>query len=67
MKVDQRSAMILSSGVSICGVSACITAARVAGGDDKKLSYIVSLVLIIVVPMTLPDALAGSGSFAPLI
>ncbi len=51
MKVDQRTAMILSSGVSICGVSACITAARVAGGDDKKLSYIVSLVLIVVVPM----------------
>ena len=50
MKVDERSAMILSSGVSICGVSACITA-RVAGGDDKKLSYIVSLVLIVVVPM----------------
>lgn len=50
-KVDERSAMILSSGVSICGVSACITAARVAGGDDRKLSYIVSLVLIVVVPM----------------
>ncbi|MBD9233799.1 MAG: putative sulfate exporter family transporter, partial [Alistipes onderdonkii] len=29
----------------------CITAARVAGGDDRKLSYIVSLVLIVVVPM----------------
>jgi len=51
MRVDERTAMILSSGVSICGVSACITAARVAGGDDKKLSYIVSLVLIVVVPM----------------
>ena len=51
MKVDQRSAMILSSGVSICGVSASITAARVVGGDDRKLSYIVSLVLIVVVPM----------------
>ncbi len=51
MGVDESSAMILSSGVSICGVSASITAARVAGGDDKKLSYIVSLVLIIVVPM----------------
>ena len=51
LKVDERSAMILSSGVSICGVSACITAARVAGGDDKKLSYIVSVVLIVVVPM----------------
>ena len=51
LNVDQRSAMILSSGLSICGVSACITAARVAGADDKKLSYIVSLVLIIGVPM----------------
>ena len=30
---------------------ACITAARVAGTDDRKLSYIVSVVLIIVVPM----------------
>ena len=51
MKVDERSAMILSSGLSICGVSASITAARVVGGDDRKLSYIVSLVLIVVVPM----------------
>ncbi len=49
--VDEKSGMILSSGVSICGVSACITAARVAGGDDKKLSYIVSVVLIVVVVM----------------
>ncbi len=49
--VDERSAMVLASGVSICGVSASITAARVAGGDDRKLSYIVSLVLIVVVPM----------------
>ncbi len=49
--VDERTAMVLSSGVSICGVSACITAARVAGSDDRKLSYIVSLVLIVVVPM----------------
>ena len=44
--VDQSTAMILSSGVS-----ACITASKVAGGDDRKLSYIISLVLIIVVPM----------------
>ena len=51
MKVDDRSAMTLASGVSICGASACITAARVANTDDKKLSYIVSIVLIIVVPM----------------
>ncbi|MDO4190596.1 MAG: putative sulfate exporter family transporter [Bacteroidales bacterium] len=50
-KVDDRTAMTLSSGVSICGVSACITAAGVAGTDKKKLSYITSMVLIIVVPM----------------
>ena len=51
LKVDDATAMTLASGVSICGVSACITAARVANTDDKKLSYIVSVVLIIVVPM----------------
>ncbi len=50
-KVDRSTAMTMSSGLSICGVSACITAARVAGTDDKKLSYIVSVVLIVVVPM----------------
>ena len=51
LKVDRSSAMTLASGVSICGVSACITASRVAGTDDRKLSYIVSVVLIVVVPM----------------
>ena len=51
LKVERSAAMTLSSGLSICGVSACITAARVAGTDDRKLSYIVSVVLIVVVPM----------------
>ena len=50
-KVEQATAMTLASGCSICGVSACITAAGVAGTDKKRLSYICSLVLIIVVPM----------------
>ncbi len=51
LKVERSSAMTMASGLSICGVSACITAARVAGTDDRKLSYIVSVVLIVVVPM----------------
>ena len=51
LKVERATAMTLASGCSICGVSACITAAGVAGTDKKQLSYIISLVLIIVVPM----------------
>lgn len=51
LKVERATAMTLASGCSICGVSACITAAGVAGTDRKQLSYIISLVLIIVVPM----------------
>ena len=51
LRVDEMSAMTLTSGVSICGVSACITTAGVANTDGRKLSYIVSMVLIIVVPM----------------
>ena len=50
-RVEQATAMTLASGCSICGVSACITAAGVAGTDKKQLSYICSVVLIIVVPM----------------
>ena len=50
-KVERATAMTLASGCSICGVSACITAAGVAGTDKKQLSYICSMVLIIVVPM----------------
>lgn len=51
LRVDEPSAMTLASGVSICGVSACITAAGVANTDGRKLSYIVSVVLVVVVPM----------------
>ena len=51
LRVERATAMTLASGVSICGVSACITAAGVAGTDKKQLSYIISLVLIVVVPM----------------
>lgn len=51
LKVEERSAMTLASGCSICGVSACITAAGVAETDKRQLSYIISVVLIVVVPM----------------
>ena len=51
LKVEEATAMTLASGCSICGVSACITAAGVAGTDKKHLSYIISVVLIVVVPM----------------
>ena len=43
--------MTLSSGVTICGVSACIATGGVAKVDEKHLSYIISVVLIIAVPM----------------
>lgn len=51
LKVERATAMTLASGCSICGVSACITAAGVAGTEKKYLSYITSVVLIVVVPM----------------
>ena len=51
MKVEERAAMTLSSGVTICGVSACIATGGVAKVQEKYLSYIISVVLIIAVPM----------------
>jgi uncharacterized integral membrane protein (TIGR00698 family) len=51
LKLDDELTMILSSAVSICGVSAAIATAGAIKGDAKKLSYVVSLVLVTAIPM----------------
>lgn len=53
LKVDSEMAMMLSSAVSICGVSAAIATSGAIDGDSKKLSYVISLVLITAIPMML--------------
>jgi len=51
LKIDNELTMMLSSAVSICGVSAAIATAGAIKGDSKKLSYVISLVLITALPM----------------
>jgi len=51
LRVDDDFAAILSTAVSICGVSAAIAACGAIEGDKKKLSYTTSIVLICAVPM----------------
>jgi uncharacterized membrane protein YadS len=69
--IDDEFAAILSSAVSICGVSAAIATSGAIKGDPKKLSYTTSLVLVCAVPMMvlmpiiskklgIPDAVAGA-------
>ena len=53
LKVDDEMSMMLSSAVSICGVSAAIATSGAIKGDSKKLSYVISLVLITAIPMML--------------
>ena len=54
---------MLSTAVSICGVSAAIAACGAIHGDRKKLSYVTSLVLIVAVPMMvlMPWAIRALG------
>ncbi len=51
MKIDKEMSLMLASAVSICGVSAAIATSGAIKGDSKKLSYIISLVLITAIPM----------------
>lgn len=51
MGIDEEMGIMLSSAVSICGVSAAIATSGAIKGDSKKLSYVISLVLITAVPM----------------
>src|SRR5206468_5907471 len=70
-RVDDEFAVMLSTAVSICGVSAAIATCGAIQGDKKKLSYVTSLVLICAVPMMIvmpwivksfqmPDIVAGA-------
>jgi uncharacterized integral membrane protein (TIGR00698 family) len=51
LKIDNELTMMLSSAVSICGVSAAIATSGAIKGDSKKLSRVISLVLITAIPM----------------
>ncbi len=51
LKIDKEMSLMLSSAVSICGVSAAIATSGAIQGDNKKLSYVISLVLITAIPM----------------
>jgi uncharacterized membrane protein YadS len=53
LRVDDEFAVMLSTAVSICGVSAAIAACGAIQGDRKKLSYVTSLVLLVAAPMML--------------
>lgn len=51
LKVDRQMSTMLASAVSICGVSAAIATAGAIKGDGRKLSYVISLVLVCAIPM----------------
>ena len=51
MRLDDEFAAMLSTAVSICGVSAAIAACGAIQGDRRKLSYVTSIVLIVAAPM----------------
>lgn len=51
LRLDKELSLMMASGVSICGVAAAIASAGAIKGDPKKLSFVVSLVLVIAVPM----------------
>lgn len=53
LKIEDELRAMLSSAVAICGVSAAIATAGAIKGDSKKLSYVISLVLITAIPMML--------------
>jgi uncharacterized integral membrane protein (TIGR00698 family) len=49
--IDEEMSLMISSAVSICGVSAAIATSGAIKGDPKKLSYVISIVLISAIPM----------------
>lgn len=50
-RVDDEFAVVLSSAVSICGVSAAIATGGAIKADARKISYTTSIVLLCAIPM----------------
>ena len=50
-KVDDEMSTMIASSVSICGVSAAIATCGTIKGNQKKLSYVISLVMVVAIPM----------------
>lgn len=64
LKVDDELTMMISSAVSICGVSAAIATSGAIKGDSKKLSYVISMVLVTAIPMMIfMPIIAGHFNF----
>lgn len=64
LRVDDDLTMMIASAVSICGVSAAIATSGAIKGDSKKLSYVISMVLITAIPMMIfMPYIAGYFSF----
>jgi len=70
--VKRSLSTIMAAGVSICGISAAIAAGGAMKGDPKEVSYVVSLIILVAMPMivlmplvarllSLPDSVAGPG------
>ncbi len=49
--MEQTFASVMASGVSICGVSAAIAAGGAVKGNPKQISYVISLVLVLLLAM----------------
>lgn len=66
--LKEKFAHILAAGVSICGVSAAIATSGAIGGDKKELTYVISMVVTLAIPMLLSmPILAKLFSFSPVI
>ncbi len=64
--MDEKFSGIMASGVSICGVSAAIAAGGALKGNPKHVSYVISLVLLVAMPMlVLMPLLARALGFSP--
>lgn len=61
--ISQRFSSIIATGVSICGVSACIAAGGAVKGDPKEVSYMIAWLMVsaVILIMVMPPIARGMG------
>jgi uncharacterized membrane protein YadS len=64
--LDKEFGAILSTGVSVCGVSAAIAARGALHGDPRKVSHTISLVLLVAIPMLIVQPIVARALNLPV-
>jgi uncharacterized membrane protein YadS len=65
LKLDDKMRAVMSTALSVCGVSAAIAAAGSVGAKKEQVTYVTTLVILVALPMMVLSPIIGNAMHLP--